>query len=356
MGIFDRMAEHGHEQLVFCYDRESGLRMIIGIHDTTLGPALGGCRLWPYAGEDEAIEDVLRLSRGMTYKNAAMGLRLGGGKAVVLQHERGDKDEMLMRAIGRFVETLGGRYFTAEDVGTSVQDMAIAAEESSAVKGLPEASGDPSIATAYGVFVAMRAALGEAFGSEEMAGRTVAVQGLGHVGVLLCERLSAEGAKLVVTDIDQERVREAAKRFSARAVAPDEIYDQECDVFAPCALGAILNDETIPRLRAKVVVGSANNQLKEPRHGQMLQDRGILYAPDYVANGGGVVNVADEMHRGGYNHDRAFQRVAQIYGRMKEIFALARAHGVPPHEAADRLAEERIERLGRVSRMFVPRR
>lgn len=355
MGIFDRMAEYGHEQLVFCYDRESGLRMIIGIHDTTLGPALGGCRMWPYQTEEDALEDVLRLSRGMTYKNSAMGLRLGGGKTVVLQRERGDKDELKMRAIGRFVETLGGRYMTAEDVGTSVQDMAIAAEESSSVRGLSEASGDPSIATAYGVYVAMKASLGEAFGSEEFAGRTVAVQGLGHVGVLLCERLSAEGAKLIVTDIDAARVDEAVSRFGAKAVEPDAIYGQECDVFCPCALGAILNDDTIPRLKAKVVAGSANNQLKEPRHGRMLQERGIVYAPDFVANGGGVINVADELHAGGYNHDRAYQRVAQIYARVKDIFAIAREQNIPPHEAADRFAEERIARIGRLNRMFIPR-
>ena len=356
MGIFEKMAEMGHEQLVFCYDKSTGLRMIIGVHDTTLGLALGGCRMWPYASEEEALEDVMRLSRGMTYKNSAMGLRLGGGKTVVLQHERGEKDEMIMRAIGRFVDTLGGRYYTAEDVGTSVQDMAIAAEESRYVRGLPEASGDPSVATAYGVYVALKASLREAFGSEQIRGRKIAVQGLGHVGVLLCERLQGDGAELYVTDIDQGKIDEAVRRFGAHPVAPDAIYDLDCDVYAPCALGATLNDNTIPRLKAKVVVGSANNQLKEPRHGNMLQERGIVYAPDFVANGGGVVNVADEMHPDGYHKDRAFSRVAQIYDRILEIFRIAREQGIAPHEAADRMAEDRVARIAAVNRMFVPRR
>ncbi len=355
MGIFDKMAEMGHEQLVFCYDKASGLRMIIGLHDTTLGPALGGCRMWPYASEEEAIEDVMRLSRGMTYKNAAMGLRLGGGKAVVLEHQRGEKTEITMRAIGRFVETLGGRYVTAEDVGTSVQDMEIAAEESGHVRGLPQASGDPSVATAHGVYVALRASLHEAYGDETVRGRKIAVQGLGHVGVLLCERLHDDGAELYVTDIDQAKIDEACRRFGAHAVAPDAIYDQACDVYCPCALGATLNDDTIPRLQVKVVVGSANNQLKEPRHGKMLQERGVVYAPDFVANGGGVINVADEMHPGGYHRDRAFSRVARIYDRMLDIFRIAREQGIAPHEAADHLAEERIRKIAQVNRMFVPR-
>ncbi len=355
MGIFDKMAEMGHEQLVFCYDKSTGLRMIIGVHDTTLGPALGGCRMWPYESEEAALEDVMRLSRGMTYKNSAMGLRLGGGKTVVLQRQRGEKDEMTMRAIGRFVETLGGRYVTAEDVGTSVQDMAIAAEESRNVRGLPEASGDPSVATAYGVYVALKASLLEGFGNEQIRGRKIAVQGLGHVGVLLCERLHEEGAELFVTDIDQAKIDEAVARFAAHPVAPDAIYDQDCDVYCPCALGATLNDNTIPRLKVKVVAGSANNQLKEPRHGKMLQELGIVYAPDFVANGGGVINVADEMHPDGYHRERAFSHVAKIYDRIREIFRISREQGIAPHEAADHMAEERIARIAQVNRMFVPR-
>jgi leucine dehydrogenase len=356
MGIFDKMAEMGHEQLVFCYDKETGLRMIIGVHDTTLGPALGGCRMWPYESEEAAIEDVMRLSRGMTYKNSAMGLRLGGGKTVVLEHRHGEKTEMMMRAIGRFVDTLGGRYITAEDVGTSVPDMAIAAEESRFVAGLPEASGDPSAATAMGVYVSLKAALQEAFGTEEIRGRRIAVQGLGHVGMILCQLLQDDGATLIVTDIDPEKVAEAVRRWGATPVAADAVYDQECDVYMPCALGATLNDDTIPRLKVKAVVGSANNQLKEPHHGKMLHDRGIVYAPDFVANGGGVINVADELHPDGYHPDRARKRVAAIGDRMREIFRIAREQGILPHEAADHMAETRIAQMAGVNRMFVPRR
>ncbi len=356
MGIFDKMAEMGHEQLVFCYDKATGLRMIIGVHDTTLGPALGGCRMWPYQSEEAAIEDVMRLSRGMTYKNSAMGLRLGGGKTVVLEHKHGEKNEMIMRAIGRFVDTLGGRYITAEDVGTSVPDMAIAAEESRFVAGLPEASGDPSGATAMGVYVSLKAALQEAFGSEEIAGKRIAVQGMGHVGMILCDQLHKDGAKLFVSDIDQAKVAEAVERWGATAVEPDAIYDLDCDVYMPCALGATLNDDTIPRLKVKAVVGSANNQLKEPRHGKMLHDRGIVYAPDFVANGGGVINVAEELHPDGYHAERAKKRVSQIGDRMRDIFRIAREQGILPHEAADHMAEERIAQMAAVNRMFVPRR
>ena len=356
MGIFDKMAEMGHEQLVFCYDKTTGLRMIIGVHDTTLGPALGGCRMWPYESEEAAIEDVMRLSRGMTYKNSAMGLKLGGGKTVVLEHKHGEKNEMVMRAIGRFVDTLGGRYITAEDVGTSVPDMAIAAEESRFVAGLPEASGDPSAATAMGVYASLQAALQEAFGSSEVRGRRIAVQGLGHVGMILCQLLKDDGASLVVTDIDAAKVEEAVRRWGATAVQADAVYDQDCDVYMPCALGATLNDDTIPRLKVKAVVGSANNQLKEPRHGRMLHDRGIVYAPDFVVNGGGVINVAEELHPDGYHAERAKKRVEAIGERMREIFRIARDQGILPHEAADHMAEARIAKMAGVNRMFVPRR
>lgn len=355
MNIFEQMERYGHEQLVFCYDRVSGLKLIIGIHDTTLGPALGGCRIWPYSSEADAITDVLRLSRGMTYKNAAMGLDLGGGKSVVIADSRTDKSEAMLRALGKFIATQGGRYITAEDVGTSVQDMSVVALESDFVRGLPTKSGDPSGATAFGVFVAMKAGLLEVFSDDGVSGRHVTVQGLGHVGQLLCQRLHEGGARLTVTDIDPQRLREVADRFDATAVEPDAIFDVEADVFAPCALGAVLNDDTIPRLRVKLVVGSANNQLKEPRHGRKLHERGILYVPDFVANGGGVINVADEMGPGGYQHERAYAKVAHIYDQVREILRICRQDGVLPHEAADRLAEDRIERIGRLKRMFVPR-
>ncbi|HEY8552862.1 MAG TPA: Glu/Leu/Phe/Val dehydrogenase dimerization domain-containing protein [Thermaerobacter sp.] len=354
--VFANMEAMGHEQVVFCYDRTTGLKAIIAIHDTTLGPALGGCRMWPYASEEDALVDVLRLSRGMTYKHAAMGLNFGGGKSVIIGDPRRDKSEMLFRAFGQFVDSLGGRYITAEDVGTGTEDMAYIAMETRHVVGLPGRSGDPSPATAYGVFRGMKACLGEAFGDESFQGRVVAIQGLGHVGAHLARLLHEAGARLVVTDIDPERAQRVAAEFGAQVVPPDAIYDVECDVFAPCALGAILNDETIPRLRCRIVAGSANNQLAEPRHGAELARRGILYAPDYVINGGGVIHVADEYAPGGYDRDRAFARVATIYDKIKAILAMAREQGITTAEAADRLAEQRIRAIAQLRRLHMPSR
>jgi len=353
--VFERMRESGHEQVVFCHDRVSGLKAIIAIHDTTLGPALGGCRMWPYASEEEALIDVLRLSRGMTYKNAAMGLNFGGGKAVIIGDPRRDKSEELFRAFGKFVESLGGRYITAEDVGTTTDDIATVAAETRYVVGLPERSGDPSPATAYGVFRGIKASLREVFGDESLSGRTVAVQGIGNVGYHLCRYLHEAGARLIVTDIFQDRVRQAVESFDATAVPADEIYDVECDVFAPCALGAILNDDTIPRLKCRIVAGSANNQLAEPRHAAELARRGILYAPDYVINGGGVMNVSEEYHPSGYNRDRAYARVARIYDKLQQVYAISRSEGITTAEAADRMAEDRIARLGRLKAFHLPR-
>lgn len=346
MDIFQEMERHGHEQMVFCYDKATGLKMVIGIHSTALGPALGGCRMWRYAKDEDAIRDVLRLSEGMTYKNAAMGLDLGGGKTVVMAPADGDR-VALFEAIGRFVESLGGRYVTAEDVGTSTEDMAVMARQTSHVRGLQGASGDPSSATALGVFVSIEAALKEAFGSGEIAGRTFAVQGLGHVGRYLVEQLTAEGGQVVVTDIDPDKVKAALVNPSVRAVEPDDIYDVPGAAFVPCALGAVLNDQTIPRLKVRVVAGSANNQLAEPRHGAMLAERGILYAPDFIVNGGGVINVADEMNPGGYNHERAEKRVLGIRQLLEDVFRLSRQQHLLPVEAAIRIAEERIAKRGR---------
>ncbi|ADU51264.1 leucine dehydrogenase [Thermaerobacter marianensis DSM 12885] len=354
--VFDKLEAMGHEQVVFCYDRATGLKAIIAIHDTTLGPALGGCRMWPYASEEEAIVDALRLARGMTYKNAAMGLNFGGGKSVIIGDPRRDKSEMLFRAFGQFVDSLGGRYITAEDVGTGTDDMAYVAMETPHVVGLPGRSGDPSPATAYGVFRGMKACLGEVFGDESFQGRVVAIQGMGHVGYHLARLLHEAGARLVVTDVDPERARRAAREFGAQVVSPEAIYDVECDVFAPCALGAILNDQTIPRLRCRIVAGSANNQLAEPRHGEELARRGILYAPDYVINGGGVIHVADEYAPGGYDRDRAFARVATIYDKVKAILTVAREQGITTAEAADRLAEQRIRDIAQLRRLHMPSR
>ncbi len=354
MNIFDEMEKYGHEEVVFWYDKTTGLKAIVGIHDTTLGPALGGCRMWPYNSEDEAITDVLRLSRGMTYKNAAMGLDLGGGKSVIWADSRTDKNEALLRAFGRLIESLGGRYITAEDVGINADDMATVARETRFVGGLKETSGDPSPATAVGVLEGMKAAAQMVYGSSSLKGKHVAIQGMGHVGSILAGLLKEEGARLSVTDIHPEESRARAEELGAAWVEPDAIYGVEADIFAPCALGAILNDDTIPQLKVKIVAGSANNQLKEPRHGLDLMRRNIVYVPDYVINGGGVVNVADEFQQGGYHHDRAYSRVRQIGRQVGEILNRSAQESIPSQEAADQLAENRIHTLGRIQSTYLP--
>ncbi|HRN17876.1 MAG: Glu/Leu/Phe/Val dehydrogenase dimerization domain-containing protein [Trueperaceae bacterium] len=345
-GIIDtleRMQGAGHEQVTYFYDEATGLRAIVAIHSTHLGPALGGCRMWPYESEAAALEDVLRLSRGMTYKNAAMGLPLGGGKAVMIGDSRTDKTPELFRAFGRAVERLGGRYVTAEDVGTEPEDMVAVRSQTEHVVGLPTTSGDPSPATAFGVFSGIRAALEHAFGDSDLRGRRVAVQGLGAVGIHLCKYLHEEGAELVVTDIAQERMDEAAAAVGAKTVAPGEIYDVECDVFAPCALGAVVNDGTLPRFKARIIAGSANNQLAEARHGEALQARGILYAPDFIINGGGVINVADELKPGGYDRTRAYALIARIGEKVARALRLADELGISSAAAAEMMADERLK-------------
>lgn len=350
MNLFEILEQDDYEQLVFCQDRESGLKAIIAIHDTTLGPALGGTRMWSYATEQEAIVDALRLAKGMTYKNAAAGLNLGGGKTVIIGSSKTGKSEALFRAFGRFVQGLNGRYITAEDVGTTVEDMEIVSKETDYVAGLSKSSGssgDPSPATAYGVYQGMKAAAKKAFGTDSLEGRTIAVQGVGHVGYYLCGHLKEEGARLIVTDLDRDAVHRVVEQFGASSIHPDEIYAAACDIYAPCALGATLNDETIPQLKAKVIAGAANNQLKELRHGEILHGLGILYAPDYVINAGGVINIANEQT--GYDKERAFKQVAGIADNLAEVFRISEAEGIPPHAAADRLAVERImkQRNGR---------
>ncbi|KPN89571.1 Glu/Leu/Phe/Val dehydrogenase [Lysinibacillus sp. ZYM-1] len=354
MEIFKYMEKYDYEQLVFCQDEASGLKAVIAIHDTTLGPALGGARMWTYASEENAIEDALRLARGMTYKNAAAGLNLGGGKTVIIGDPFKDKNEEMFRALGRFIQGLNGRYITAEDVGTTVTDMDLIHEETDYVTGISPAfgsSGNPSPVTAYGVYRGMKAAAKEAFGSESLEGLKVSVQGLGNVAYKLCEYLHNEGAKLVVTDINQAAIDRVVNDFDAIAVAPDEIYAQDVDIFSPCALGAILNDETIPQLKAKVIAGSANNQLKDSRHGDYLHELGIVYAPDYVINAGGVINVADELY--GYNRERALKRVDGIYDSIEKIFAISKRDGIPTYVAANRLAEERIARVAKSRSQFL---
>ncbi|TCJ16444.1 Glu/Leu/Phe/Val dehydrogenase [Rubrobacter taiwanensis] len=352
MEIFEKLAEYRYEQLVFCHDKSTSLRAIIAIHDTTLGPALGGCRMWPYRSEEEAVVDALRLARGMTYKAAASGLNLGGGKSVIIGDSRTDKSEALLRSFGRYIETLGGRYITAEDVGTSLEDMAYIQIETSHVVGVDRASGgsgDPSPFTALGVLQGMKACVEEVFGETSLEGRTVAVQGVGNVGYPLCRMLHEEGASLIVTDVNREAVERAVRDFGAKPVDPEEIFSISCDIFAPCALGAVINDETVPKLRCRIVAGSANNVLLEPRHGEALAERGILYAPDYVINAGGLINVADELE--GYSAERARKRVLRIYDSVKSIIRISKRDSVPTHLAADTMALERIEAISSMERL-----
>lgn len=350
MKIFSQMTDMGHEQLVACYDKSSGYRGIIAIHDTTLGPALGGTRFWNYQTEEEAVFDVLRLARGMTYKNAVAGLNLGGGKAVIIGDNRITRREMIFRAHGRFVESLGGRYITAEDVGTSTADMDFVHMETEYVAGLENRSGDPSPVTARGVFRAIQASAKWRWGSPSVEGKTVIVQGLGNVGHYLCRELHAAGARLVVTDIDANRLQRAVSEFGATAVAPAEIHRQKGDIFAPCALGGIINDETIPQLQVEVVAGGANNQLLEERHGEELERRGLLYAPDYVANAGGVINVYSEV--AGWTSERALRKADEIYDTTLGVFEIAKEQGIPTYVAADRLAERRLAAVGGLVRTW----
>ncbi len=353
MSVFSETSFDDHEQVVFCHDRDSGLKAIIAIHDTTLGPALGGCRMWPYASDDEALNDVLRLSRGMTYKAAISGLDQGGGKSVIIGDPRKDKSPALFQALGRFVESLGGRYIVAEDVGITVADMDEVERITDHVAGTTAKScGDPSPGTAWGVMHGMRAAIRHKMGKDSLEGLTVAVQGLGHVGMYLCQFLHERGVRLVVADIQKDAVAEAMKRFGARAVSTDRIMSEEADIFAPCALGAVLNDETIPRLGAPIVAGSANNQLAEDRHGEMLRDAGILYAPDYVINAGGVIIISHEGP--GFDRKRAMDHVAGIYDTLIEVFTRAEKENAPTSEIADAMARERIAAARRKRHAYFP--
>jgi leucine dehydrogenase len=344
MNLFENISEMGHEQVVVCHDPVSGYRGIIAIHSTVLGPALGGTRFWAYASDGEAFTDVLRLSRGMTYKNAVAGLNLGGGKAVIIGDNRTTSRELVFRAHGRFVESLGGRYVTAEDVGTSPADMDYVHMETDYVAGLHGRSGDPSPVTARGVFRAIQASARFRWGSDDLAGKTIALQGCGHVGYYLAKELHQAGAKLIVTDIDAERVRRVVEETGATAVAPDEIYGVQADIFTPCALGGIINDATIPKLKVEIVAGGANNQLLEERHGDTLEEKGILYAPDYVANAGGVINVYSEL--AGWDASRSLRKADEIYHTILGVFEIAKADGIPTYVAADRLAERRLREVG----------
>ncbi|MEH1012518.1 Glu/Leu/Phe/Val dehydrogenase dimerization domain-containing protein [Micromonospora sp. CPCC 206060] len=354
MGVFATSADSsdtGHEQVVFCQDKQSGLRAIIGIYSTALGPALGGTRFYPYATEDEALADVLDLSRGMAYKNALAGLDLGGGKAVIWGDPEQIKTEPLLRAYGRFVESLAGCYYTACDVGTYVADMDVIARETRYVTGRSVehgGAGDSSILTAWGVFQGMRAAAEHVWGSPTLAGRRVGVAGLGKVGKYLTGHLIDDGASVVATDVN-ERALDWARRTYPQVdlvADADALVGADLDVYAPCALGGALSDDTVPALRARIVAGAANNQLAHPGIEKLLADRGVLYAPDYVVNAGGVIQVADEIE--GFNFERAKLRATRIFDTTREILRLADAEGVPPAVAADRLAERRMAEVGRL--------
>ncbi|MBI4496413.1 MAG: Glu/Leu/Phe/Val dehydrogenase [Chloroflexi bacterium] len=346
--------EGGYEQVAFWYDRATGLRAIIAIYDTTLGPALGGVRMYPYPTEQAAVLDVLRLAKAMAYKSAAAGINLGGGKAVIIGDPARDKSEALFRAFGRFVHSLNGRYYTATDVGTTPEDMVFIRQETPFVAGLPEVmggGGDTSANTALGIWEGLKVCIQEALGRETPEGVRVAVQGLGKVGYRLVEYLVTAGARVTVTDVDPARLRRSTERYPVTVVPPEAIYDVECDVFSPNALGAVLNDHTIPRLRCAIVAGGANNQLAAPHHGRMLHQRGILYAPDYVINAGGVINCYDELE--GYRPERAAARTRTIAHTLAQVIALARSEGLPTADAADRLAEERMRTIGAVHRTYL---
>ncbi len=357
MDIFGQMDRREHEEVVFCHDQTVGLRAIIAIHDTTLGPALGGCRMWPYGSEEEALKDVLRLSRGMTYKAAAAGLNLGGGKAVIIGDPKTMKSEAFFRSFGRFVDGLGGRYITAEDVGTSVSDMEWVRVETNYVTGIDEViggSGDPSPVTALGVFYGIKACAQHRWDSEDLHGKTVAIQGVGHVGYYLARDLHSAGANLIVTDIDQKKVKRVVEEFEAQAVEIDDIYTVGAEIFAPCALGGIINDTTLEGLQFDIIAGGANNQLdREETHGKLLKERGILYAPDYVINAGGLINVANEIE--GYHRERALKQARSIYDVLLDVFRIAEEQDIPTHEASNHLAEQRIKRIAHLKDFYTYR-
>ncbi len=351
MAVFSRVSGEGHEEVLFGFDALSGLKTIIAIHSTALGPALGGTRFFPYSSEDEALIDVLRLAKGMTYKAAAAGLDLGGGKAVIIGDPRHDKSERLLRAYGRMVDSLGGRYITAEDVGTTANDMEMIRRETRWALGIPieeGGSGDPSPATARGLFAGLRAVAQDLWGDEHLHGRRVAIQGVGKVGYSLVGLLVEAGCEVIVADVFEPAARRAVEDFGVKAVPAGELLAVDCDILAPCTMGAVLDEETIPALRCTVVLGSANNQLADDALSDLIAERGILYVPDFVVNAGGLINVYEELR--GYSPTRAMHRVDSIFEATKHVLELAHRHGTTPLAAAKRLAESRIEEIGDLSR------
>lgn len=345
--VIAQMSKYNHEQLLFCNDNATGLKAIIAVHNTTLGPALGGTRMWMYNNELEALNDVLRLSRGMTYKNAISGLNLGGGKAVIIGDARSMKSEALFRRFGKFVQSLGGKYITAEDVGISPIDMTYVAMETDHVVGLPGKSGDPSPVTAYGVYMGMKACAKEQFGSDSLSGKKVAVQGVGHVGEYLVKHLRAEGAEVFITDIHEDTLKRVSNEYGAKVVGLNEIYDIDMDIYAPCALGATVNDETLAKLKCSIIAGAANNQLaNESVHGQIVMDKGIIYAPDFALNAGGVINCYSEVKS--LSADWAMGQAEQIYTTIGNIVARSKSEGTPTYKIANKMAEERIQSVGNI--------
>ncbi|WP_428225065.1 Glu/Leu/Phe/Val dehydrogenase dimerization domain-containing protein [Flavobacterium sp.] len=343
--VFGQVSFDNHEQIVFCHDKYTGLKAIIGIHNTVLGPALGGTRMWKYTNEWEALNDVLRLSRGMTFKSAISGLNLGGGKAVIIGDSKVDKTPEMIAKFGEYVNSLSGRYITAEDVGTTTADMDLIRKHTAHVTGVSEeigGSGNPSPVTAYGVYMGMKAAAKYKFGTDNLDGKKVLVQGIGHVGETLVDYLTGEGAKVVISDINEARLAEVGNKYGAKIFQGDDLYSAEVDIYAPCALGATVNDDTINKLKAQVIAGAANNQLAdEVRHGQMLKEKGILYAPDFLINAGGIINVYGEIVN--YGKEEAMRRTENIYNTTLEIFDFAEANNITTHEAAFKIAQNRID-------------
>jgi len=349
--IFDLMETHDYENILFCQEKTLGLKAIIVIHDTTLGPAAGGIRMWPYQNEQDAIQDAVRLARGMTYKNAAAGLPFGGGKCVIIGDPKKDKTEGLLRAMGRFIHRLNGLFLTGIDVGTTIQDMVLMRMETPYVVTVPESLGGPgnsAVATSFGIFQGIRACLKEVFGNPLPQGRTVAVQGIGAVGDELVKYLLNAGAAVTIADIDQQKVDTLASEYKVNVVPPEKIHTLDVDVYSPCAMGAVLNEHTIPELGCKIICGSANNQLATEQDGDRLAQRGILYAPDYIVSAGGVISGLDSLQPGGFNRQRAMDTVSHIYRTMGNVIAISKEQGIPTYRAADVLAEQRIATVRQV--------
>ncbi|MFM2386564.1 MAG: hypothetical protein RL660_1321 [Bacteroidota bacterium] len=343
---FDQIHELGHEQVVYCHDAATGLNAIIAVHDTTLGPALGGTRMWHYNNMDEAVTDALRLSRGMTYKAAISGLNLGGGKAVIIGKPE-QKNEMYWRRYGKFVNSLGGKYITAEDVNTSTADMDFISLETKHVTGKPEykgGSGDPSPFTAYGTFVGIKACANKRWGSDSLEGKKILVQGVGHVGQYLVAHLVEAGAKVYIADISEHKLNDTAAKYNCEIVALDKMWDVDMDIYAPCALGATVNTASIGKMKCSIIAGAANNQLeKEIEHGNMLIKKGIIYAPDFLINAGGLINVSAEIT--GYNKDLVLGEVERIYDRLLACINRADADGITAQESAMNMAKERLNAM-----------